>query len=57
MESIQETLSGLKRKVDMQYVALKNLELDLGSMHEKIWWLDQVDDAAWASLTQKVTHL
>ena len=38
-------------------VALKNLELDLGSMREEIWRLDQVDNANRASAMQKVTHL
>ena len=47
----------MKKKVNMQEVALKNLELDLGSMHEEIRWLDQVDKADRASAMQKVTHL
>ena len=32
-------------KINMQEAALKNLELDVGSMQEEIRWLDQVDDA------------
>ena len=45
MEQIQETLVGLTKRVNMQGVALKNLELDLESMQDEIRWLDQVDDA------------
>ena len=40
MESIQETLAELRRKVNMQDAALKNLELDVGSMWEEIRWLN-----------------
>ena len=36
---------------------LKDLEHDLGPMHEEIRQLDQVDDADQASTMQKVTHL
>ena len=36
MEQIQETLAGLRESFNMQGVALKNLELDLGSMGEEI---------------------
>ena len=57
MESIQETLVELKGKVNMQDVALKDLEFDVGSMRKEIQWLDQVDDADRASAMQKVTHL
>ena len=45
MERIQETLAGLKEKVIVEDFALKDLELDVGSMREKIRQLDQVDDA------------
>ena len=51
VERIQETLTGLKEKVNMQEVELKDLELDVGSMLEKIRRLDQVDGANRASAT------
>ena len=57
MESIQEALAELRGKVNIQDAALKNLELDLGSMGEHIRRLDQVDDANQASATQKLTQL
>ena len=57
METIQETLAELRAKVNTQDVALKNLELNVGSMREEIWQLDQVDDADRVSAMQKLTHL
>ena len=47
----------MREGVNMQGLALKNFEIDFGSMHEEIRWLDQVDDADRATPTQKVTHL
>ena len=44
MESIQETLTELRGKVNMQDATLNNLELDVGSMREETQWLDQVDE-------------
>ena len=45
VESIQVILAQLRVKLNMQDVALKNLELDVGSIQEEIRRLDQVDDA------------
>ena len=40
----------------MQDAAVKNLELDLGSMQEDTRWLEQLDDADRASAMWKVTQ-
>ena len=45
MERIQKTLAGLKENVNVQKAMLKDLELDVGSMHEEIRRLDQGDDS------------
>ena len=45
LEGIQETLAGLTKTVNMQEIALKDLEIDVGTMHEVLKILGQVDDA------------
>ena len=57
IDHIHETWARLTWRVNTQGVALKNLELDLGSMCEEIQGLDQVDDANRAASMQKMTQL
>ena len=45
VESIQETLAGLTETVNMQGTALKDLEIDVGTMREELKILGQVDEA------------
>ena len=57
LESIQETLAKLTETVNMQGTALKDLEIDVGTMREELKILGQVDDADWKAAKQDVTHL
>ena len=47
MESIQETLVGFTKTFNMQGIALKDLEIDVGTMHEELQKLGKVDDVDW----------
>ena len=57
LESIQETLAGLTEMVNKQGIALKDLEIDVGTMREELKILGQVDDADRKAAKQSVTHL
>ena len=41
----------------MQGTALKDLEIDIGTMREELKILGQVDDIDWKAAAQSVTHL
>ena len=41
----------------MQRIVLKDLEIDVGAMHEELQKLSQVDDTNRKAATQSVTHL
>ena len=57
MESIQETLASLTKMVNMQGIALKDLEIDIGTMRKELKILGQVDDIDWKVAAQSMTHL
>ena len=57
LEGIQETLAGLTDIVNMQGIALKDLEIDVDTMREELKISGQVDDADRKAAKQSVTHL
>ena len=50
-------MDGLTEIVNMQGIALKDLEIDIGTMQEELKILGQVDDADQKAAEQSVTHL
>ena len=57
LEGIQETLAKLTDSVHMQGTALKDLEIDVGTMQEELKILGQVDEVDRKAAKQSVTHL
>ena len=57
LEGIQEAQAKLTETVNMQGAALKDLEIDVGTMREELQKLGQVDDADRKAAKQSVTHL
>ena len=57
LESIQEPLVKLTETINMRGTALKDLGIDVGTMHEELKILGQVDDSDRKAAKQSVTHL